>query len=63
MMPDYLLDTNVIIEILRDNSRVLTHMQVVVGAMAVVNNAVLVTDNLKHFQDVTGLQLENWVRP
>jgi len=134
-MTDYLLDTNVIIEILRNNSRVMAHMQAVIStggdvrinalsyyetrrgllnirvadklqrfddfctafdivyldrpaldqasgiyaslrskgtliedadiliaAMAIANNAVLVTDNLKHFRGVSGLQLENWVR-
>ncbi|MCL6642622.1 MAG: hypothetical protein K6T71_04805 [Candidatus Bipolaricaulota bacterium] len=47
----YLLDTNVLIELLRNNA-----------AMALVNNAILVTDNVSHFKRVVGLKLENWTR-
>ena len=131
-MPDYLLDTNVIIELLRNNPRVLTRMRAAIGLgrdvqinalsyyetrrgllntpradkfdafcqtfgivyfdrvmldrasevyadlkkkgqliedadiliayMALVHDAVIVTDNIRHFKRVVGLKLENWVR-
>lgn len=134
-MPDYLLDTNILIEILRGNPTVLAHMRaaitagrdvrinalsyyetrrgllnahraaklrkfdafcrtfgvahlnqaaldraseiyadlkkkgqliedadILIAAMALVNHAVLVTDNVSHFKRVVGLRLENWMR-
>lgn len=34
---------------------------VAIAAHALVENAVLATDNVRHFERVTGLQLENWL--
>ena len=33
-----------------------------IAATALTHNLVLVTDNTKHFQRITGLRLENWIR-
>lgn len=33
-----------------------------IAASAYANNLVLVTDNLKHFQNIEGLTVENWVK-
>ena len=33
-----------------------------IAASAYANNLVLVTDNLKHFQNIKGLMVENWVK-
>ncbi|MCR4404602.1 MAG: type II toxin-antitoxin system VapC family toxin [Candidatus Acetothermia bacterium] len=134
-MPDYLLDTNILIEILRNSPTVLAHMRaaitagrdvqinalsyyetrrgllntlradklrkfdafcrvfgivhldqaaldraseiyadlekkgeliedadILIAGMALVNHAVLVTDDISHFKRVVGLALENWMK-
>lgn len=33
-----------------------------IGCTAIVNNMVMVTENLKHFKNFTGIQLENWIK-
>jgi tRNA(fMet)-specific endonuclease VapC len=33
-----------------------------IGAHALAKDAILVTDNIRHFQRVPGLHLENWLR-
>lgn len=32
-----------------------------IAASACVRDLILVTDNVKHFQNVAGLEIENWV--
>ena len=32
-----------------------------IGCTAIVNNMVMVTENLKDFKNLTGIQLENWI--
>ena len=32
-----------------------------IGCTAIVNDMVMVTENLKHFKDYIGIQLENWI--
>lgn len=34
-----------------------------IGAQALANGSVLVTDNTREFERLTGLTIENWVRP
>lgn len=33
-----------------------------IGCTAVANGMIMVTDNVKHFSRIEGIQLENWVR-
>jgi len=33
-----------------------------IGATAIAHNAVLVTNNLRHFENIEGLKLENWLK-
>lgn len=33
---------------------------ILIAAIALVENLVLVTDNVRHFERVDGLQIENW---
>lgn len=33
-----------------------------IGVSAVVNNLILVTDNLKHFKELSDIRLENWIK-
>ena len=32
-----------------------------IGCTAVVNDMVMVTENMEHFKNLTGIQLENWI--
>lgn len=32
-----------------------------IGATAITHNAILVTNNLKHFKNIEGLKMENWL--
>ena len=34
----------------------------IIGASAISNNLILVTDNVKHFKDFVGINIENWAR-
>ena len=34
----------------------------IIGATALVNDLILVTDNLKHFKNFDGIKIENWVK-
>jgi tRNA(fMet)-specific endonuclease VapC len=33
-----------------------------IAATALSGNYILVTDNIKHFQRITNLRLENWIK-
>jgi len=47
---------------LRKKGRPTGEMDVLVAAIALAHHAILVTDNVKHFQQIEGLTLENWLR-
>jgi tRNA(fMet)-specific endonuclease VapC len=32
-----------------------------IGATAITHSAILVTNNLKHFENIEGLEIENWL--
>jgi tRNA(fMet)-specific endonuclease VapC len=34
----------------------------IIGASAITNNLILVTDNVKHFKDFKNIKIENWFR-
>ena len=34
----------------------------IIGASAITNNLILVTDNVKHFKDFEDIKIENWFR-
>ena len=34
----------------------------IIGASAIANHLILVTDNVKHFKDFSDIKIENWVR-
>jgi tRNA(fMet)-specific endonuclease VapC len=34
----------------------------IIGASAIANNLILVTDNVKHFKNFEGLNLDNWAK-
>jgi len=47
---------------LRAKAQVLGDFDEMIAAHALALGAVLVTDNLRHFKRVDGLQIENWIR-
>ena len=66
-MKQYLLDTNICVFLLRgqyDIDKKLDKVELehwLIGCTAVVNDMVMVTENMKHFKKLTGIQLENWI--
>ena len=47
---------------LRSKGQLIEDADILIAAMALVNNAVLVTDNVSHFKRIAGLKLVNWLR-
>ncbi len=45
---------------LRKLGQPIADLDLMIAAVALAEQAVLVTDNLKHFERIPGLQLENW---
>jgi len=60
--------TNVLLEyarqkaILRKKGMLIDDMDLFIGATAVANNMILVTDNEKHLNRISNIQIENWVK-
>ncbi|WP_349645226.1 type II toxin-antitoxin system VapC family toxin [Candidatus Parabeggiatoa sp. HSG14] len=46
---------------LRKKGRPTGETDALIAAIALAHNATLVTDNIKHFQNIDGLVLENWL--
>jgi len=47
---------------LRQKGRPVGEMDLLIGSIAVANNAILVTHNTRHFQHIDGLVLEDWLK-
>jgi tRNA(fMet)-specific endonuclease VapC len=47
---------------LRQKGRPSGEADMLIAAAAIADNAVLVTDNVKHFQHIENLKIENWLR-
>ncbi len=47
---------------LRKSGRLIEDADIFIGASAIVNNAVLVTNNEEHLGRIEGLQIENWTK-
>ena len=45
---------------LRAEGKILDDFDILIAAIAIVNNCVLVTNNTKHFERIDGLTIENW---
>lgn len=45
---------------LRRKGRIIEDADILIGASAIANNAVLVTNNEKHLGHIEGLRIENW---
>jgi len=48
---------------LRKKGKPTNPLDLLIGAVAVVNNAILVTNNTKHFENIDNLILEDWLKP
>ncbi len=46
---------------LKKKGQLIEDADILIAAIALTNNAMLVTDNVSHFKRVAGLKLENWV--
>jgi tRNA(fMet)-specific endonuclease VapC len=47
---------------LRQKGRPTGANDAIIAAMALAHNAILVTDNTKHFEHIENLEMENWVK-
>jgi tRNA(fMet)-specific endonuclease VapC len=47
--------------ILRSKGLMIDDFDMLIGASAIKNSLVLVTDNVKHFERIPHIQLENWI--
>ncbi|HYA12295.1 MAG TPA: type II toxin-antitoxin system VapC family toxin [Thermodesulfovibrionales bacterium] len=45
---------------LESKGQVLDDADLLIGSIALVNNAALVTNNIEHFKRISGLKIENW---
>lgn len=53
--------TALLYKILKAQGELIEDPDLIIAATALQNNAILVTDNTKHFARVPNLQLENWI--
>jgi predicted nucleic acid-binding protein len=47
--------------VLSKNGTIVADMDLMIASIAIANNEVLVSNNLKHFRKIEGLIVENWV--
>jgi predicted nucleic acid-binding protein len=60
---DYLLEESIKIYVQeRKAKRNTEDADIFIAAFCILNDYTLVTDNVKHFQNITGLHLVNWAR-
>ena len=48
-------------DLLVKSGRMIEDFDLLIGCTAVANGMIMVTDNIKHFSRIHGIQLENWV--
>lgn len=46
---------------LRVEGKILDDFDILIAATAIVNNCIIVTNNIKHFERVKGVKIENWI--
>lgn len=49
--------------VLRRKGKLIEDADIFIGASAISNHAVLVTNNEEHFRRIDGLKIENWLKP
>lgn len=47
---------------LKKEGRILDDFDILIAATAIVNDCILVTNNMKHFERIDGIKLENWMQ-
>ncbi|MBR6215927.1 MAG: type II toxin-antitoxin system VapC family toxin [Spirochaetaceae bacterium] len=47
---------------LRRDGKLIEDADIFIGASALINNAILVTNNEEHFSRIAGLKIENWTK-
>jgi tRNA(fMet)-specific endonuclease VapC len=48
---------------LKKRGEIIGDFDILIASFALVHGCILVTNNVKHFQRITGLQIENWTQP
>lgn len=46
---------------LRKNGTPIEDFDLIIGCTSVVSDMIMVTDNTRHFQNIKGIKLENWI--
>jgi len=46
---------------LKNKGKLLNDADLLIASIAIINNKILVTNNIKHFNRISGLKLENWM--
>ncbi len=46
---------------LRKNGEMISDFDLLIGATAISNGLIMITENSKEFERVTGIQIENWI--
>lgn len=49
--------------LLRRKGAIISDADILIGATALVNGFVMVTNNEEHFKRISGLRVENWLKP
>jgi tRNA(fMet)-specific endonuclease VapC len=59
----YLLDTNILIHLirLRKKGTMISDFDLFIGSTAIANELIMVTENVKEFERISGITIENWV--
>jgi predicted nucleic acid-binding protein len=67
-MKTYVLDTNIISYYLKGNEEIIDKFSrqrknsvILIAAYCIQNNYILVSNNVKHFNNIGNLRVENWV--
>ena len=47
---------------LQARGKIIGNMDMLIGAQAVSNNLILVTNNVKEFERIDGIKIANWIR-
>jgi predicted nucleic acid-binding protein len=55
------LDTNIITAFLKKDGNLIEDADILMAAIAIVEDLILITNNTSHFNRVKGLSLDNWL--
>lgn len=47
---------------LRKKGKIISDFDLLIGATAIANELIMVTENLKEFERINGIEIENWVQ-